>query len=127
MKVLNFLEFCKLSEREQSEYYRAFTDTKGILFIPMGAKIFQEWYMEIMETSFSPELRTELFQGWKKDEDNPVLYYLPERFNIEFYDIHYEILDVEKDFLYTLPTPKLFEDFIRDCQRAGIELKWRGQ
>ena len=130
MKVLTFPEFFGLKLPEKIAYYRYFSN-KSI----MSKNSLDKWYYQKTNQPFKPELIPELFEGWKLtyNANSKYIYSLEDSdicIRIEF-DFKYlpncyfvykdKYIDTFTDFLF----PKTFDEFITDCQRAGIELKWR--
>lgn len=137
MKVLNFLQH-ETDEEISLEWYNDFHNIiirKGYIDaydIPMVAQFFAQ--------PFNPEMIVELFEGWEEGLDNYVIskYYDPEeghfakyRYIIEI-DFPYKIYKVyeykqelKEELVYFSKPPRTLDEFIIDCQRAGIELEWR--
>jgi len=66
---------------------------------------------------FKPELITELFEGWKYETDlYEGLYYNPKTS---------KIIRRDGDVGLNTYAPDTINDFISDCNRAGIELNWK--
>lgn len=110
IEALSYLEFNKSLDYELPQW------------------ITDEWenHTEFYSQPFKPELITELFEGWEKEEANVEMYYLIEDDYTwcEWTGTKYEVqgtLDNIK--LYSLP--RTLDDFINDCQRAGIKLYFK--
>ena len=94
--------------------------------------------MNFYSQPFKPELITELFGGWKYDG----LLFTNKNYEIQFtkYQLM-EILGYYSDddcgiingvnengkLFYEVIIPRTLDEFITDCQRAGIELTWKEQ
>ena len=76
---------------------------------------------EFYSQEFKPELITELFEGWELSEDG--VYYNGDIF-ID-YDCNGDGLNICYSGVSIVPMPRTLDDFITDCQRAGIELEWK--
>ena len=113
MKAQTFLEWCK--DKPSLDYF--------------GRKIFD--IVDFYSQTFKPEMITELFEGWGLDKSVTYDFYLkkegivitmPNRddpANGDF--IKYETIESEIGTTY----PETLNDFISDCNRAGIELTWK--
>lgn len=84
------------------------------------------------DQSFKPEMITELFDGWEKSKDTDIILSysdkdyiifwqksIPSIMNVDYKDNN-KSLDIQEYW-----TPCRLNDFINDCQQAGIELEWR--
>jgi hypothetical protein len=137
MKVLSYLEFCQLTAREKYEYvlklgYKKL-DIEDRFEIERYEVTFDTFYLNIVSQPFKPELITELFEGWLKEIHNSQELYIHwENWQIEFDENDrnnkYCIYSYYGDW-YKITTlkPRTLDDFINDCQRAGIELEWKEQ
>lgn len=126
MKTINFLEWYKqnilLVEGTLEEYEANHNAT---------IKVWQ-FYSQ----PFKPEMITELFEGWHRVlESKTRIHYANDITGIRFdYFIH--PLDTPKESLmsysmkgqrYRINDNMTLNDFISDCQRAGIELTWKSE
>ena len=114
MKAQTFLEWCK--DKPSLDYF--------------GRKIFD--IVDFYSQPFKPEMITELF-GWiqmekwneyaKRFDDNrghSIRFKSSETYNLGTYDNHGEPISDSN-----LIKPKTPNDFISDCNRAGIELEFK--
>lgn len=97
MKVYSFLE---LPNEIVDEFYEKFCQ-------PKGYEIVKDFYAQ----PFKPELITELFEGF-----TPFVNY----YGYVFYN-HKDGSGIQ----LKVNNPRTLDDFINDCQRAGIILEWR--
>lgn len=128
MKVYNYLEFCK-----SSVFYQM--DFEGWLKRHYNTQCINA--LNFYDQPFKPELITELFVGWREVpmgyfgnpmKNPPIVIYETDIDKIEF-DTDggdYSIIPKKNkhDIRYNF-FPRTLDDFINDCQRAGIELTWR--
>ena len=116
MKVLNFLEI--VSTTQESEINHIIK-----LLQPSFWGTIREFYLQ----QFRPGIITELFEGCKLDKINVYSCDFNEEQSCVFYHKErYEFCFVDEP-AQAFPTPRTLDDFINDCQRAGIELHWRGK
>ena len=134
MKVVNFLE-----------WYKSTTEQSRANILNTGGSI--DAIANFYSQPFKPEMITELLEGWKENENEREYDACSETLVGRFYekinapydaDIAFPMLDVSMDltimvncgedwdglknsFIY----PKTLNDFISDCQRAGIELTFK--
>ena len=121
MKVETFLQHCisreKFTPEEEADARKFFVD-RGVRYI-------RDWYSQ----PFKPELITEWFEGWKcetrtareprfENDNNTIL--IQYRKSID--RIHYY---TEYSSDQDLRLPLILDEFISDCTRNGIELKWK--
>lgn len=130
MKVLSYLEY--------TDY--VVSDITGLVYIqeniPPDLRVITpicslDELMSFYSQPFRPELITELFEGWWYDkakekylsnyEDNGKTSYLYLNICFETNYASYNICGI------VLPFPRTLDDFITDCERAGIQLEWRLQ
>jgi len=130
MKVLNYLEFnIRFAKQDIFSYeYRDF------LLHKLKIKGFED-FMGFYCQSFKPELITELFDGWEKEEERQTPFGYVYDYVAANTLIHIRMIT---DYRGRRPTmiryysesnagfyfPRTLDDFITDCQRAGIELEW---
>jgi len=126
MKVLNYLEFRRLIcfANEQEEAIQAQVYEYRINQIA-GTMVVLDFYSQ----PFKPELITELFERWNKDLWDVEL---NKPYQTYFYHNKKIVIRENKYIEYWNETycedmhyPRTFDDFINDCQRAGIELEKR--
>ncbi|MCX6154445.1 MAG: hypothetical protein NT007_09810 [Candidatus Kapabacteria bacterium] len=103
MKVFNYLQFANTASYDENNFLSNAN----------------EFYSQ----PFKPEMITELFEGWKevsvkndintvfKDDKDEICFWQDEK----YYNIRF----------LAVTNPETLDDFIRDCQRAGIELIWK--
>lgn len=85
-------------------------------------------YHKIVSQSFKPEMIAELFKDWYIDEEN---FFVNNNLGaISFEEINNTILFYPKSqeikaniLIFNMPTN--LNDFISDCQRAGIDLEFK--
>ena len=120
MKVLSYLELIRCIKTIPNTIIEKFRKWRAWLRGIYGEHhTLEEFYSQ----PFKPELITELFEGWKV---TGTTYYPKERFNVVFDDpIYYKIFDFSEGYDYLIMLPRTLDDFIRDCERAGVELIWR--
>ena len=124
MKVLSFIEYTNLTFIESHEYFIPF-ETFLSKHIKWSENEDGDWdILKFYSQPFKPELITELFEGWETKDfslyknDNS---HRDIRFN-DGITYNFELNDfIEENNYY----PRTLDDFINDCQRAGIELEWR--
>ena len=124
MKVYNYLE---LTQRNNLKEIRLFSEKFGF---SIGEHKLIDLYQvgDFYSQPFKPEMITELFEGWEsyfsgtnfQDNGKHEINILPE---LLFYGIKKYLASDSFDHSY----PETLNDFIRDCQRAGIELTWKEQ
>ena len=128
MKVLSYLEFSKDSnwdkwhiytQLETNQQYKHILDLKELGLI--------KWYSKRVGVPFKPELITELFAGWGCDVEDDSYWFRNNHDKINYARsemggyIQYDSTLMNQTF----DIPRTLDDFITDCQRAGIELVWR--
>lgn len=124
MKVLTYLEYCKSNIFAQMDFdgwIKSHYNTQAITAI--------DFYSQ----PFKPELITELFEGWVLAEYSKAEFgyfktvinkHIAEIEFSEYYDDGlYQICCTKTDQI--IPKPRTLDDFINDCQRAGIELQFK--
>lgn len=118
MKAINFLEWFKGYYRnaDQKQYFNYFDAVKE--------------RADFYSTPFKPELITELFEGWEYETNtfqDKIYKAISERFDDG--DNYWFINFLNNKSTYwnglSIPKPLTLNDFISDCQRAGIELNWK--
>ena len=123
MKVLNYLQYSCSSIAVQVEFDKYL-------------KRFYQDAREFYSQPFKPELITELFEGWEYDgileenilnKDGSIIETINFRnFSTNEYNDDISIYE-EKGYILIEGTgfiiPITLDDFIRDCQRIGLELK----
>ena len=126
MKVLNYLEFnIRFAKQDIFSYeYRDF------LLHKLKIKGFED-FMGFYCQSFKPELITELFDGWKITQTEKYPEHDGDDYghtwrNEKNIQIEYDGYHSSRLMLYgeDMIFPRTLDDFITDCQRAGIELEW---
>jgi hypothetical protein len=119
MKAVNFLEWVSINRKSgfhKKSYHDFLVDTLDKI-----ADV-SDFYSQ----PFKPEMITELFEGtkqtikdgWKwmyKSENNRAIY-----FAVNFTESHQYTISG-----YGWTKPQTLNDFISDCNRAGIELNWK--
>ena len=121
MKVLSYLEFSQEVGETKLNHIN-FMIKKG--FIEPA-----HFYSQ----PFKPELTTELFEGWELTEykEHEVLVLYTNKYSrISFsyfydnggYEIYPDKQDQHTSWLY--PYPRTLDDFINDCKKARIKLRW---
>ena len=137
MKALSYLEFVRMrAYNEQLEYSKflpakIYINTDDVLICWMDVSTFYS-------QPFKPELITELFEGWvcnaREEDEIPYAMFVrgegTETEYIEFGEYYDDERYVVSDrylnrMEYIIAKARTLDDFITDCQRAGIELKWR--
>ncbi len=126
MKAITFLEWFIAWDMEASEHlsYKHYVRILGML---------SNFYSQ----PFKPELITELFKGWKESNTDEIeehfavwgkkgqFYFFPTRKQMVFFHKMGSTL-VDDSHEYELPyLPATLNNFISDCQRAGIELTFK--
>ena len=121
MKVLSYLEIQIRDAKsiDESSYTKMYKYLQSIAW----DKTMRDFYAQ----PFKPEL-IDLFEGWECITDN----HLFSEYSSEEYAFNYDykkngtmkfyIHDVK---VVEFPFPRTLDEFITDCQRAGIELIWR--
>jgi len=118
MKVLSYLELLKSSENAIYNYC-----LKMKFNMHDELKEATEFYSQ----KFEPELITELFEGWGCDVEDDSYWFRNNHDKINYARsemggyIQYDSTLMNQTF----DIPRTLDDFITDCQRAGIELEWR--
>jgi hypothetical protein len=121
MKVYDFLEITTNDKIDECmEFTTYMYDNYKIIDL-------REFYNE----PFTPELITNYFKGWKMKENLEYsIIYVNEKYNYSIiYHISTDSLIIAKrdnDFniiKILFPKPLVLNDFIRDCERAEIELE----
>jgi hypothetical protein len=74
---------------------------------------------------FKPELITELFEGWGLTKIYHEYPYTDGEYQLKFVNGYMETANKNGAIYGKIFTPRTLDDFINDCQRAGIELTWR--
>lgn len=126
MKALTFPEFFALKLKKKIEYYKAVKGYPEHMVIPISSYHLDKWYHTFTQQPFKPELIAELFQyrlfgDNYKNVDGYFYIYVSGR-EIEI-DTGNETIDYGN--YYVCGIPRTIDEFISDCRRAGIELKWR--
>ncbi len=133
MRALSFIEFVNLDNgtAECSPELKA-SYMVGVGLIPRNmVKGLSELsliflYKDHVNQPFTPELITKYFKGWEELSNG---YYVA-KYELKNYDVTLNRRDksccYEKGLdTYWFKFPRTLDDFITDCQRAGIELEWR--
>lgn len=141
MKYLTFAEFYALDVFKQKEYLlavftaeelkpiavdmlqlgRSQAETKVTAAIICRLNLAQ-YYHAHTQQPFKPELITELFEGWNKDDD------VYEHGDIFIdYDCNADGLNMCFSGISVVSIPRTLDEFISDCKRAGIELEAKGK
>lgn len=129
MKVLNFLEMFKQTMNDPDIVKDGHIETYEYLLSIFNID------SELYSQPFKPEMITELFEGWSQDGSyyaSPLhidninyenkVYYL--RFHWDKYSIVYKTKnDQHSIYVGNNKIPRTLDDFINDCQRAGIKLE----
>jgi len=121
MKVLNFLEWV-LSRKEQHAKDNSKKAVNDALCDIYGT---QRFYSQ----PFKPEMITELFEN--ASQSFLTLWVFSGKPNEEGYQNYNVELGHENYYyrcfgiVHKFPNPQTLNDFISDCQRAGIELTWK--
>lgn len=93
----------------------------------LGSKKFKEFLQQEFNFDMIDNVQYSnvpiIFEGWKGEEDDRVVYFKCDNTYLRFYPHHYEILTSWKEE-YSFPHPKSVNDFINDMCRIGIELYW---
>lgn len=127
MKVETFLQHCISREMftpEEEADARKF-------FVGRGVRYIRDWYLQ----PFKPELITELFEGWEDSwscsggydyiENKKFVF----RIMFDWAKIAYILLDPIQSInpfqSMFAKIPSTLDEFISDCLRNGIELKWK--
>jgi hypothetical protein len=124
MKVLNYLELnC------QTEYTEDYLTNWILVVID---KEFDGYVNKFYFQLFTHELITKYFEGWQNNKNwygsgiNDIYFYPQEESGK--INSSYEISLTKRGQAITILEfwqPRTLDDFINDCQRAGIELKWK--
>lgn len=72
---------------------------------------------EFYSQPFKPEMITELFEGWEGYDGH---YYYKKQ---AIFDFGYTNYEIKSNINWKIP--RTLNDFISDCNRAGIELNWK--
>lgn len=121
MRVETFLQHCisreKFTPEEEADARKFFVD-RGIRYI-------RDWYSQ----PFKPELIVELFEGIEITPDRHNCYVqFPNHADALIWRVK-EILTITYTSHLgnksTTNTPLILDEFISDCFRNGIELKWK--
>jgi hypothetical protein len=113
MKVLDFASLYELSNMEYIDYNSTIENRYNMKVI------------EFLSQKFSHELIAKDFKVEKKDDNGYIEYSLNNVSIIFFiYDYDYEY-HFEENESYVLPSPNTLNDFITDCKRLNIELKFK--
>ncbi len=128
MKVYNYLEWCLLNQKEYVKE-QEMLNLIATLEHKKSHEIAYWTYRKIQEfysQKFRPEMIVEYFEGWECMVSADFDTYentINTLFNILISNewITYESMKCN----FTIVHPENLNDFIRDCQRAGIELQWR--
>lgn len=128
MKVLSYLEMINDNDDYHFEFLK-FMESKGFSII---GNQYYKGVAKFYSQPFKPELITELFEGWEKSKDTDIILSysdkdyiifwqksIPSIMNVDYKDNN-KSLDIQEYW-----TPCRLNDFINDCQQAGIELEWR--
>lgn len=121
MKVETFLQHCNSREKftpEEEADARKF-------FVDRGVRYIRDWYSQ----PFKPELITELFDGIEITPDRHNCYVqFPNHANAMIWVVN-EIPKItytsQLGNKSTTDRPLTLDEFISDCIRNGIELKWK--
>lgn len=117
MKAINFLEWCK----NQDTSFRSVT---GVAM--KSACVVNQNILDFYSTPFRPELITEYFMAWEVFEDNFMKQWRDKEGNyFEAYTVTYGFTSYKTEQEMILPQANTLNDFISDCQRAGIELTFK--
>jgi hypothetical protein len=114
MKVLSYLEVMKCPTND------GFAWIVNNMIEDLSVMNVEDFYSQ----PFKPELITELFEGWEWNGEN-VSSNETLIVDISWQSDYLVITFIEKDIYFFFP--RTLDDFITDCQRAGIELTWREQ
>ena len=121
MKVLSYLE---LNTKKGDLFTEHLSRLKHIGFIRSMIDL-EDFYSQ----PFKPELITELFEGWEEYTGIHDLYYNNYKSQeVRFNKNNKHLYDIYQDSLsrcVTFYKPRTLDDFITDCQRAGIQLIWK--
>jgi hypothetical protein len=127
MVVLSFLKLMQLryvkgidAQRECDKYFKYF---------------YEDWKnaLSFYSQPFKPELITELFEGWEANFEICSKCTIKNLKDYSTFDFWVDIWNnyilwephTKGELFWNLMFPRTLDDFINDCQRAGIELKWR--
>ncbi len=121
-KVMNYLEWM-LSDGNYSEdlYIQLLQNDQWT------NRDVAEWYNQ----KFQPELIEKYFEGWEKHKTfvNTYNYSYQNKYLIKeasgIYSMLMNYKSIEDCIVLTTLYPETLNDFIRDCQRAGIELTYK--
>jgi len=128
MKVLSFLEL--MTDSNYFEYEKFYSEV-----------LLTDDHPHFYKQPFKPELITELFEGWEYiDLDDFLIskpyepdeghfadyeYFIECDFPFEIYKIYHYKQELKEDLVRTPKPPRTLDEFITDCQRAGIILEWK--
>ena len=132
MKVISYLELSRSFERHIYRPLENFIAYKNQF--PTA--------VEFYALPITPELIEELFEGWVEDFERNIKYDLDEEYTkiisvssrgietirVSEYGINYNsetVIWINSEGFYWQKLPRTLDEFITDCQRAGIELEWR--
>lgn len=135
MKVLSFLEFFNLTPKEKRDYLSEL----GLISIndyktrydygdEVAELTFLSLYHNEVSVPFKPDMITEKFEGWKLNVIDGIEQLICDKpfFIVELYKKYtayivldsYNCTDTTRTYLV-----RTLDDFINDCERAGIELQ----
>lgn len=121
MKALTFLEYASIDDHETRRDYEIFLQNNFKLQGNFGI-------VNFYSQSFSPKLISVLFEGWElKELARPAYNFIYENINVGEFRIddgHICVFMKNQDY-WGFVFPNTLENFISDCQRAGIELIWK--
>lgn len=126
MKVLSYIELAKQADTNIDGSYVHYMIPSNIC----NDVNLLDGVLSFYSQPFRPELITELFEGWEliKVIDNYEFVFDSDKNNsINLYGEIEIILYGEDILLSKYWYPRTLDDFINDCQRAGIQLKWRAK
>lgn len=121
MRVYNYLELNLVqNEKALSKFAQNFGFTIGehkLIDLYQISRFYSQ--------QFKPELITELFEGWSKYQDDVYFDMINDtKITLDQNKVSgKQWIKYENNCWYHLP--ETLNDFIRDCQRAGIELTWK--
>jgi hypothetical protein len=119
MKALTFLQFITIPSYTEMIEYTKCLPTESISYVDVLSVIqdVAHWYSQ----PFRPEMILE-FKGVTMSDLNRQDVYYFEDATIRFKTKRW-LIEFPNDLLITNPYPRTLDDFINDCQRAGIELE----
>ena len=124
MEVLSYLElnikFSKMGYSESEVYCMDLSE-----YLELGEQTFEDFYAQ----KFTPELIEKYFEGFKRTNDIYIDRIITIQNEYIFCDEYYFINWIKQENISQriLGFPRKLDEFITDCQRAGIKLKWRKQ